>query len=77
MIPINVDPTRVSIALVGGGEAARLAKKIDASGPTLVVIGDVVDLHHALGPLRQAEPAVAIKKPAANQSPPPAEGRLS
>lgn len=42
------------------GEAANVARTIDRSGPTLIVIGDVVDLHHVLDPLQQATPAVVL-----------------
>ncbi|MEZ5932384.1 MAG: uroporphyrinogen-III C-methyltransferase [Alphaproteobacteria bacterium] len=39
-------------------EAPAVAKTIDASGPTLVVIGDVVDFEEILSPLQQSAPAI-------------------
>ena len=42
------------------GDAANVARTIDRSGPALIVIGEVVDLHHVLDPLQQAAPAVVI-----------------
>ncbi|MEM8950461.1 MAG: uroporphyrinogen-III C-methyltransferase [Pseudomonadota bacterium] len=45
------------------GEAASTAARIDRSVPTLIVIGDVVDLHDILHPLQQTAPAVAIPIP--------------
>ncbi len=42
------------------GEAAAVAGRIDQTGPTLIVIGDVVDLQGILSPLQQASPAVAL-----------------
>lgn len=40
------------------GEAAATGRRLDRSGPTLIVIGKVVDLHAILGPYQQAEPAI-------------------
>ena len=56
------------------GEAANAARAIDRSGPTLIVIGDTVDLHHILDPLQQTAPAVV--NPETNAAPitPSAQG---
>lgn len=40
------------------GEASAAGSRLDRSGPTLIVIGKVVDLHAILGPYQQAEPAI-------------------
>ncbi|MGI9488415.1 MAG: uroporphyrinogen-III C-methyltransferase [Geminicoccaceae bacterium] len=45
------------------GEAASVARQIDQTGPTLIVIGNVVDLHDILCPLQQTTPAVALPHP--------------
>ncbi len=42
------------------GEAATEAAKIDRSGPSLIVIGEVVDMHDILAPLQQSGPAVVL-----------------
>jgi uroporphyrin-III C-methyltransferase len=39
-------------------EAPSFARTIDHTGPTLIVIGDVVDFHEILAPLQQSAPAV-------------------
>ena len=39
-------------------EAPAVARTIDTSGPTLIVIGDVVDFQAILGPLQQSTPAI-------------------
>lgn len=40
------------------GEAATVARTVDHTGPTLIVIGDVVDFHEILSPLQQSAPAI-------------------
>ena len=39
-------------------EAPAIARTIDSSGPTLIVIGDVVDFEEILSPLQQSVPAI-------------------
>lgn len=59
------------------GEAAAVAGRIDHSGPTLIVIGEVVDMHDILSPLQQAAPAVAVAIPSRNTPALSAERGLS
>ena len=58
------------------GEAASAAANIDRSGPTLIVIGEVVDLHAILSPLQQTAPAAVISETIAVPLPPSAQGSL-
>ncbi|MGI9433490.1 MAG: uroporphyrinogen-III C-methyltransferase [Geminicoccaceae bacterium] len=57
------------------GDVAHRAHQLDHLGPTLLVIGQVVDLHQILSPLQQAEPATVAgyassnRLPSANGSP--------
>ncbi len=39
------------------GDATARAAALDASGPTLIVIGEVVDMHAILAPMQQTTPA--------------------
>lgn len=58
-------------------EAPVVARTIDHSGPTLIVIGDVVDFEEVLSPLQQSAPAV-VEPFLAEETPAlPAEGGLS
>ncbi len=50
------------------GEAAAVAKRIDQTGPTLIIIGEVVGMHDILSPLQQRTPAVTL--PIATQETP-------
>jgi len=59
------------------GEAASLAREIDTSGPTLIVIGDVVDLHEIIAPLQQSTPAMLEHSPSRAEPARPAERGLS
>lgn len=59
------------------GEAATVARSIDRSGPTLIVIGETVDLHQALEPHQQASPAVVVPETIAASVTPSAQGSLT
>jgi len=45
------------------GNAVSVASQIDHAGPTLIVIGEVVDMHDILAPLQQTAPAIALPFP--------------
>lgn len=59
------------------GEAASVAGQVDRSGPTLIVIGDVVDLHAILSPLQQTAPAAVITEAIDNPPLPSVQGHPS
>ena len=48
------------------GNAATVASQIARAGPTLIVIGEVVDMHAILAPLQQATPAAVVTQAIAN-----------
>ena len=58
------------------GEAASVASQIDHAGPTLIVIGEVVDMHAILAPLQQSTPAAVMPNTIAAPLSPPAQGSL-
>ena len=58
------------------GNAVSAASQMDHSGPTLIVIGEVVDLHAILAPLQQTTPATVISETITAPLSPSAQGSL-
>lgn len=54
-------------------EATVVARRLDVDGPTLIVIGDVVDFEAVLSPLQQSDPASVIAAHASATQSLPAE----
>jgi uroporphyrin-III C-methyltransferase len=59
------------------GDAAAVARRIDEQGPTLIVIGDVVDFEEILSPLLQSSPAIVNPLLSGSTPARPAERGLS
>jgi len=59
------------------GDAASVASQIDHAGPTLIIIGEVVDMQAILSPLQQTTPAAIFSDALANPTIPAAQGHPS